>query len=110
MSARQAALVRLVNGAAVPGRLRPVVHAIVTDHPGNAQPIIPEDFRAALALGLAVLRNIAPRGNRGLVAEERQRQDLAFFGQALEPLDRDEAIDGLEDRPQFGGEIEILLL
>src|ERR1700753_3723346 len=53
--------------------------------------------------------NIAPRFHRGLVAEDRQRQDLALLRQALEPFHRDEAVDGLQDRLQLRREVEIFL-
>ena len=57
-----------------------------------------------------MLRHVAPGGDGFLIAKERQRQDLAFLGQALEPLDRDEAVDGFQDRLQFGRKVEIFLL
>jgi hypothetical protein len=65
--------VRLVNRAAVFRRLRALVHAVVADHAGDAQPVIAEDFRAALGLVAAMQGNVAPGFDRGFVAEERQR-------------------------------------
>jgi hypothetical protein len=64
--------VRLVHRAAVLRRLLALVHAVVSDHAGNAQPIIGKNFRAAPGLATAMLRNIAPGLDRGFVAKERQ--------------------------------------
>ena len=100
---------RVVHGTAVLWRLRAIVHAVIADHAGDAQPVIVENRRAPLALRLAVLRHIAPGRDGVFIPEDRQRQDLAGFGQALEPLDRNKAIDGFQDRLQFGREVEIFL-
>src|ERR1700733_15771128 len=64
-------LVRGVSGAAVLWRLSAIVHAVVADYAGDAQPVIRENRRAALALGLAVLRHIAPCRDSLLIAEDR---------------------------------------
>src|SRR5882757_927364 len=101
------ALVRVVRGAAVLWRLRAVFHAVVPDDAGNTQPVIIENPGTPPGLGLAMLGNIPPCRDRLFVTEERQRQNLAFLGQALEPFDRDKAVDGFQDRPQFSREIEI---
>jgi len=103
------ALVRVVNGAAVLRGLRTIVHAVVADYAGNAQPIVLKDFRPALGLVLAMLRHIAPCRKRLFIAEKRQRQDLALLGQALEAFDRDKSVDGFQNGPQLGRQIEILL-
>src|SRR5690606_25436536 len=50
---------------------------------------------------------VAPAGHGVLVLEEGQRENLARIGEALEPLDRDEAFDSIQKRPQLGGSIEI---
>src|SRR5262249_56334714 len=52
---------------------------------------------------------VAPGPHRVLVAPERQGQQLARIGQALEPLDRDEAIDVREVGAQGGGQPEIIV-
>jgi hypothetical protein len=52
-------------------------------------------------LGGAVFFQIAPRGDRFLVAPERQRQDLAGVRQAFEALDGDEAVDVIERRTKM---------
>src|SRR4051794_28911230 len=70
MAARWSALVCVMNGAAVLWRLRAIVHAVIPDHAGNTQPVIVKNHRAALCLGPAVLRHVAPGGNRGLIAKE----------------------------------------
>src|ERR1700680_3614091 len=92
--ARFETLERVMSGAAVLGGLFAIVHAVIADDACDAQPAIPENRRAALALCPAVLRHIAPCRHGGLIAEYRKRQDLAFLGQALEPLHGNEAIDG----------------
>ena len=51
----------------------------------------------------------APALDRRLVAPERQRDVLAGLGQALEALDRDEAVDPLELGPELGREVEVVL-
>src|ERR1700761_3185486 len=98
-----------MNRATVLRRLRALVHAVVADHAGYADPIIVEDLRAASGLAAAMLGNVAPCLDRRFIAVERQRQELAFLGQALEPFDRDETVDLLQDRPQLGGEVDIIL-
>jgi hypothetical protein len=50
----------------------------------------------------------APPCNRFLVSEERERHNLAEFGEALEALDRDEAVDLLEEWNKSAGDVEIL--
>src|ERR1700682_5955020 len=105
-----AALVRVVRGPAVLWCLRAICHAVVPHDSGDAQPVIIENPGAPFGLALAMLANFAPSRDGLLVAEERQRQDLALLGQAFEPFDRDEAIDGFQDRPQLGREVEIFSL
>src|SRR4051812_43469727 len=53
---------------------------------------------------------IAPALHGILVAPERQRQQLARVGDALETLDRDEAVDRLELRPQRCGNGQVVVL
>ena len=59
---------------------------------------------------LAVQREIAPLLHGRLVTPERQRQELAGFAQAFEPLDRDEPVDMLELELQRRGDVEIARL
>src|SRR3546814_3798217 len=51
-----------------------------------------------------------PSLDRLLVAPEGQRQNLTLDRQAGEPLDRDEAVDLLELRPERGGDVEVILV
>ncbi len=88
---------RVVNGPAVLRCLRTIVHAVVADYAGNAEPIVLEYFRPAFGLVFAVLRHIAPCLQGIFIAEKRQRQDLALLGQALEAFDRDKAVDGFQN-------------
>ena len=53
---------------------------------------------------------VPPAGNCRLVLEERQGQDLLGIGQALEPLDRDEAFDLVQHRAHFGCDIKVFFL
>src|SRR6266849_8495430 len=80
------------------------------DYAGNTQPIVLEDLRPALGLVFAMQRHIAPCGESILIAEKRQRQDLALLGQALEAFDRNKAVDGFQNGPQLRREVEIFLL
>src|SRR5258706_4394253 len=105
----RAVLVRVVRGPAVLWCLRAICHAVVPDDTGNTQPVIVEDRGTPFGLGLAMLGNVAPCRDGLFVTEERQRQNLAFLGQAFEPFDRDKAIDGFENRLQFGREVEIFM-
>jgi hypothetical protein len=50
-------------------------------------------------LSAAVFHYITPSGNRGIVAEERERENLAGLGQALKTFDRDKSINALQDGP-----------
>src|SRR5215470_18006230 len=96
-----------VNLPAVRRRLRTLVHAVVANDAGDAQPIIPEQLTAALCLRAPVLGERAPPPDRVLVAKEREREDLPRIGDALKTLDRNEAVDLLEQRFQLGREVEI---
>src|SRR5215469_5969948 len=95
--------------AAVGRSLGALRHAVVTDDGRNAQSVIAEYLRSALGLRQAVPFDLPPLGDRRVVAPERQRQDLARIGQALEPLDRDESVHLFERRPQRRGDVEIFL-
>src|SRR5260370_6330544 len=109
MHVRHVTLVRVMNEAAVLWCLGTIVHAVIADHAGNAQPVVFENRRATLALAFAMLRHVAPRREGIFITEKRQRQDLALLGQTLESLDRDKAIDSFQDRLQFSCKIKVLL-
>src|SRR6266705_1791979 len=84
---------RLMHRPAVLGRLvAPGVQAVVAHDRGNAQPIVAEDAGASRRLGCAMRCVMAPGRNRGLVAPERQRQELVGIGEALKSLHRDEPV------------------
>src|SRR3981081_4032900 len=99
-------LAGVVNGETILGCLLALIHAVVTNDAGNTKPVVFEDLGSPLGLTFAVLSHIAPRRNGGFTAEQRQRQDLAFLGQALETFDRDEAVDSLQDRLQFRSDVK----
>src|ERR1700752_4097881 len=56
-----------------------------------------------------MLGDVAPGLHSGLVAEERDREHLAFLGQALEPLHRNEPVDLFQVRAQLRRDIEIVV-
>src|SRR5262249_35051172 len=87
-----------VDRPAVRRRLRPIIQAVIAQHLGDAQPVAGKDATATQALRLAVLLRVAPRFYRLLVAPEGERQHPPGIREALEALDRDEAVDGLEQR------------
>jgi len=64
-----------------------LVHAVVAVDFRHAQAVILEIRRAAELLHGAVLGEIAPGGEGPLVAPDRERQELAGRGEALEALD-----------------------
>src|SRR5260221_3234928 len=84
-------------------------HAIIALHLGDADAVVGEDLVAAMRLRNMMLGLPAPRDHRRLIAPERQRDVFALGGQAAEALDRNETIDGLENRTQMGADVEISL-
>src|SRR3954451_498874 len=98
----------VVDGAGIRRRLLALGHAVIAGNLGHAQPVVLEHRAAADGLGRAVLAQAAPLGQRRLVAPDRQRQDLAGLGQALEPLDRDEPVDVGQMAAQLGRHVEIV--
>src|ERR1700704_3331274 len=80
-----AAAVRLL--AIVRGLIAPLAHAVVAHDGGDPQPVVAEHAAASCLLRGAMLRLVAPSGDRRLVAPERQRQHLVGIGDALEALD-----------------------
>src|SRR3954469_21592354 len=79
--------------AGVVRRLGAVVRPVVAHDLGDAEPVVGEHPRLADRLRPAVVELAAPGRNRGVVSPELQRQELAFLVEALEALDRDEAVD-----------------
>jgi hypothetical protein len=94
--------------AAVLGRLVAALKAVVAHDGGDAQAVIGEHALAAMRLRRAVMRELAPGADRLVVAPEGKREQLARLLQALEALDRDEAVDGGEVLAQARGDVEIL--
>src|SRR6185503_3741805 len=58
----------------------------------------------------AVLLHVAPLAHRLLVAPEGERDEAPRRRDALEALDRDEAVEAPDDVVQAGGEVEVFLL
>jgi hypothetical protein len=54
--------------------------------------------------------DISPSIHRRFISEEGKREHLAGLVDALEPFDRNETVNCLEQRPQLGGKIEIAFL
>src|SRR5262249_21122578 len=89
-----------MHAAAVVRKLRTLMHAVISNDPGDPSRIIVKNL-AVLDLCQAVFVRCAPRLHRHLIAEERQRQDFAGLSQALEAFNGDEAVDLLEDGAQL---------
>src|SRR6516225_3330567 len=101
-------LERWKSSAAVVGRfLPPLGHPVVADDPGDAEPIVLEYATASSLLCSAMANVIAPPRHGFCVAPKLQRQQLAGIGQALESLDRDEALDLFQLRAQPSRMVEI---
>src|SRR5687768_8261905 len=88
-------------------RLPTVVKTVVSQHLRDAQPVVGKDTGAAFVLPCAMQRVVAPAPNRLLVAPEAQRQVAAALRQALEALDRDEAVDPGKLLSQRRGDLEV---
>src|SRR5262245_17993533 len=94
----------------IPRRLPAIVESVISDHLSNPNAVFLENRATARALHLAMLLEIAPLTHRLLVAPERERQDFSRRRQALEALDRQEAVDLREQRTQSRGCVEISVL
>jgi hypothetical protein len=107
-SASNAASIRCVRLLAVfRCLLAPLAHAVIAGDAGNPQPIVSEHAAAARLLGSAMPNVVAPARYGRLVAPERQGQHLGGIGETLETLDRKEAVNLLQLRPQPRGMVEI---
>src|SRR6185295_11186497 len=89
-------------------RLGALVHGVVAHHSCDAQAVGLEDAGAAFRLSLAVALQVAPLAHRFLVAPELQRDELPLGGDALEALERDEALGALEVRLERADQIHVL--
>src|SRR4029453_12598295 len=78
------------------GGVRSVIHAVVTYHAGHAQAVVRKQMLSPFLSSLSMLFEIAPFFDRLFVAPERQRKQLAWFGQTLESLDREETVDAIQ--------------
>src|SRR3977135_1013919 len=95
--------------AIVRGLIAPLAHAVVAHDGGDPQPVVAEHAAASCLLRGAMLRLVAPSGDRRLVAPERQRQHLVGIGDALEALDGKKPVDPLKFCAQARGMVEIAL-
>lgn len=93
--------------AAIRRRLIAFIEAIVTDDGSDPEAIVGEDAIPPRRLRGAMLGAVAPCPHRRLIAPEGERQEFVRIGEALETLDRDEAVDPVQQRTQIGGEPEI---
>jgi hypothetical protein len=73
--------------ATIARRLRAILHPIISDDRSDTKPVVGEHLAPSGSLGATMFLDIAPRRDSFLIPEERQREDLARLGQALEPLD-----------------------
>lgn len=94
-------------GAAVGRGLVALGHAVVAADLGDPEAVVGEDLAAAPGLRKAMLGEVPPGLDGGLVAPEGERDELAGLADALEALDRDEAVDPFQERPELGGDLEI---
>src|ERR1044071_3604226 len=96
-----------VRGAGIVPRLRALVEGGGAGDGSHTQTVVGKDAAAALGLGDAVLGVVAPARDGFLVPPERQRQHLGRIGDALESLDRDEAVHLLQIAAQRGSKRQI---
>ena len=97
-----------MHGPAVERRFCTISHSVVADNLGDAQAVVPEYATPTRSLGCSVSGRVAPLRNRGLITPEGERQELTWFRQALEPLDREKAIDAIELRSQGNGKLQVV--
>jgi len=97
-----------MHGPAVERRFCTVSHSVVAENLGDAKAVVPEYATPTRSLGCSVSGRVAPLGNRGFITPEGERQELTWFRQALEPLDREEAIDAIELRSQGNGNLQVV--
>src|SRR5262245_33329300 len=103
-----AALSRAWNGCR--RDLRPNRQGRVPEPPRKPPTVGRGLFPTAEGLGIAIrFENFSCRSRR-FGAGGWKREQLAGLVKALEAFDGDEAVDGVEQRTQFGGQVEISLL
>src|SRR5205814_1996624 len=74
-----------------------------------SQAVIGENTGSPLALALAVTGKVSPLFDSFFIAPERERQQLFWVGQALEPFDGDKAVDPAKIIAQRGGSVEVIV-
>ena len=89
------------------GRFIAFMHSVVAHDMRYTQAIIVKHTASARNLRAAMRLQLAPLRDRFFVAPEGERKDAAFAAQTLKPLDRDEAIDLIQQRAQFASDAEI---
>src|SRR6185503_20668794 len=89
-------------------RLGALVHGVVAQHRCDAQAVRIEDPGAAFCLRLAVALEVAPLAHRLLVAPELERHELPPGGDALEALERDEAVGLFEVGLERAHQVHVL--
>src|SRR6478609_8023866 len=99
----------IMHDPAVGGRFIAFGHAVFTRNGGDAQVVVGEDAGATGDLRLAVRVEAAPLRDGFLIAPEGKGEHLPWLGKTLETLDRDEAVDSIEQRPQLRGDVEVFI-
>ena len=99
----------MMERPAIYGGLFAFGQAIVAYHLDNVEPVVGEDANASMALGSAARADVAPEGDRVLVAEGRQRTDPVWVGETLEVLDRDGPVDWPELALKRSSKVQISL-
>ena len=82
--------------ARISGRFGTPLQAVIPEDIGDPYTIIAQYAVTPLSHNNAMLFEIAPVCQRSFVAPERKGEELSGFLAALEPLRRDEAVDGLQ--------------
>src|SRR5262249_3976210 len=82
-----------VKLSTVAGHFGAVVHGVIAQDAGDADPVVREHLAASQSLGHPVLFLLPPGVDGLFVAPERQRQQLARLIEAFEALDRNKTVD-----------------
>ncbi len=109
-AARRLALSSVRRGGHLLRRLGALEHAVLAVDCADGDAVIGEDRAAAFKLRRVMARLLAPALDRLGITPKRDRDQLARLGEALEPFDRDEAVDRLDVGSERRGKIEIVLL
>ena len=82
-------------------RLSPLPHPIIPHHFRNTQPIAAKHTASSRRLRTTMRFQIPPRLHRRLITPKRQRQHPPLIIQTLKPLDRNKAVDLIQQRTQL---------